>query len=354
MSRRLRGGLRIIDANLNRAREATRVAEEHARFVLDNAALTGRLKAMRHALRELADLADAGSGRLISARDTSGDVGTSLSVPMEMTRATPRDVLAAAFKRLQEALRAIEEHAKVECPAAASKAEALRYEAYAVEAEMLGPRARLASARLCVIVTEALCRGRDVAEVARAAVVGGAEMIQLREKEMDSAPFLAAAKRLRDVTAELGALFIVNDRADVAAAADADGIHVGQTDLPVAQARRLLGGGSIVGVSTHSIDEARRAVAEGADYIGAGAVFATRTRPTQRLAGLDYVRACAAEVRIPFFAIGGITADNLRSVIGAGASRVAVCSAVIGADDVEAAARTIRGLLPRSTDEEPR
>ncbi len=354
MAGRLRGGLRIIDANLNRAREAARVAEEHARFVLDDAVLTTRLKALRHALRELADAANARSGRLLAARDTPGDVGTSLSVPTETRRATPADVLAAALKRLQEALRVIEEHAKIECPAAAPRAEALRYEAYAIEAEMLGPRARLAGARLCVIVTEALCRGRDAAEVARAAVLGGAEIIQLREKAMESSKFFAAAKRLRAVTAELGALFIVNDRADIAAAADADGVHVGQADLPAAEAHRLLGAASIVGVSTHSMDEARRALADGADHIGAGTVFATQTKPAERLAGLDYIRACAAEVGVPFFAIGGITADNLPSVIRAGASRVAVCSAVIGADDVRAAAQSFRRLLPPSSDEDSR
>ena len=351
MAGRLRGGLRIIDANLNRAREAARVAEEHARFVLDDAERAVRLKSLRHALREIADAADAGTGRLLAARDTPGDVGTAISVPAETSRTTPAEVLAAALKRLQEALRVIEEHAKVECPAAAPRAESLRYEAYAIEAEMLGAQARLAAVRLCVIVTAALCRGRDVADVARAAVLGGAEMIQLREKEIESAEFLAAAKRLRAVTAELGALLIINDRADIAAAADADGVHVGQTDLPAAEAHRLLGAGSIVGVSTHSLDEARHAVANGADYIGAGTVFATQTRRAERLSGLDYIRACAAEVRIPFFAVGGISADNVPSVIHAGASRVAVCSAVIGADDVEAAARSIRRLLPTHKEE---
>lgn len=348
---RLRGALRIIDANLNRAREAARAAEEYARFVLDSAETARRLKQLRHKLRDLAETLDAGTGRLIAARDTPRDVGTRISTPSESRRATSADVAAAALKRLEEALRVVEEYAKTRSPDAARSAEALRYEAYAIESELLGPRPRLEGARLYVIVTTALCGGRDAAEVTRSAIGGGAEIIQLREKQMDGAKFLAAAKRLREVTAELGALFIVNDRADVAAASDADGVHLGQADLPCGEARDMLGSGAVVGVSTHSIEQARRAADDGADYIGVGTVFATETKPPDRLAGLEYVRAVADEVTIPFFAIGGINAGNMPSVLEAGADRVAVCSAVIAADDPEAAATEIRGLLPRPASE---
>jgi len=341
-----RSTFRLIDANLNRAREAARVAEEYARFVLDSAEHSRRLKDVRHKLRGLAAVLDAGSGRLLAARDTPGDVGTDIGTPSEAARGSTAEVAAASLKRLEEALRVIEEYAKTERPEAAAAAEALRYETYAIESGLLGPRGRLRDARLYVIVTAGLCRGRDVADVARAAVRGGAEIIQLREKEMEGREFLAAARRLRAATGELGALFIVNDRVDVAAAAGADGVHLGQTDLPPTEARKLLGPGAIIGVSTHSIEEARRAVADGADYIGVGTIFATQTKVPKRLAGLEYVRAVASETRIPGYPIGGMNADTIPSVLEAGGDRAAVCTAIIAADDIEAAARRIRNLLP--------
>jgi len=341
---RWRSTPRILDANLNRAREAARVAEEYARFVQDSAEHSGRLKRVRHALRRLAET--FGTGRLLAARDTPGDVGTRLRAPGEAARAAPASVAAAAFKRLEEGLRAIEEYAKMEHPDAATEAEALRYEVYAIESELLSPRRRVEPARLCVIVTGALCRGRDPAEVARAAIRGGAEMIQLREKELSDADLRAQAGRLREVTAELGALLIVNDRVDIAAASDADGVHLGPDDLPCADARELLGGGALIGMSAPDLAQARRAVEAGADYIGIGSVFPTRTKSAVTVRGTDYVREIAARIDIPAYAIGGINAGNVAEVVAAGGDRVAVCSAVISADDVEAAARAIRRQLP--------
>ena len=363
LTKRWHGVWRIIDANLNRAREAARVAEEYARFVLDSDEYTRRLKELRHRLRELARSLDAGTGRLLAARDTPGDVGTQIGTALEGRRDSDADVAAAALKRLEEALRVIEEYAKIAAPAgtvsgdaapgdAASLAEALRYEVYAIECGLLGRRARLRDARLYVIVTASLCRGRDVADVTAAAIRGGAEIIQLREKELQGGPFLDSAKRLRRVTAEAGALFVVNDRADIAAACDADGVHLGQTDLPCTEARKLLGANAIIGLTTHSIEEARRAEAGGADYIGVGTIFDTQTKAPSRLAGTEFVRATAAEIAIPAFPIGGINAANLPQVIEAGGDRAAVCTAVIAADDVEAAARELRDQLPRPKDVE--
>ena len=344
MTSRLDAVRRILDANVNRAREAARVAEEYARFALESAALSGRLKELRHKLRLLA--AELGGDRLLAARDTPGDVGTTLATEGERSRTSGSDVAAAALKRLQEALRVIEEYAKVDRPSAASAAEALRYEAYAIESDLLAPRRRLADARLYVIVTTALCNGRDPVDVARAAVRGGAGIVQLREKNMDGGEFLALAKRLRAVSSELGALFIVNDRIDIAAASEADGVHLGQTDAPCTEARKLLGSGAVIGVSTHAIEEARRAEADGADYIGVGTIFATQTKTPKRLAGVAYVRAVASEIGIPGYPIGGMKAGVIPSVVEAGGDRVAVCTAIISASDVEAAAREIRALLP--------
>ncbi|MFO7899222.1 MAG: thiamine phosphate synthase [Planctomycetota bacterium] len=341
MAKRLQKTLRVIDANLNRAREAARVAEEYARFGLDADEPARRLKELRHGLGELA----RSFGETARARDTAADVGTAISTPSESARAGPGDVAAAAFKRLGEALRVIEEYAKTGWPEAAKTAESLRYRAYEIEAELL-PARRLVDARLYVIVTTDQCEGRDPAEVTAAAIRGGAGMIQLREKSLDGGAFLELARRLRRITTEAGVPLIVNDRADIAAAAGADGVHLGQTDLPAADARALLGPGAIIGISTHDVGEAQAAEEVGADYLGVGAVFPTDTKAATTEGGLGLVREMAGAATVPFYPIGGIDAENVASVVEAGADRVAVCRALVGAADVEAAARRIRDRLP--------
>jgi thiamine-phosphate pyrophosphorylase len=157
---------------------------------------------------------------------------------------------------------------------------------------------------------------------------------------------LALARRLRDVTQNAGALMIVNDRADVAAIVGADGVHLGQDDLPVAAARRLLRAGAVIGKSTHNIAQARSAVEEGADYIGVGPMFPTQTKQAGPVAGVKYLRQVVSEISLPHVAIGGITAGNVGQLVSAGARRVAVCSAVIAAEDPAAAAAAIRQKLP--------
>jgi thiamine-phosphate pyrophosphorylase len=166
-------------------------------------------------------------------------------------------------------------------------------------------------------------------------------MVQLREKERPSGTLLPLAERLRARCREAGVAFIVNDRVDLALALDADGVHLGQEDLPPRLARPLLRAGMILGVSTHSIEQARAAQAAGADYVAVGSVFPTATKATFDLVGLDLVRQARAAVRAPLIAIGGITADNVGAVIRAGADGVAVISAVCGAADPAAASRRL-------------
>jgi thiamine-phosphate pyrophosphorylase len=336
--------LRIIDANYNRTGEALRVVEEHARFALDSPTWAGALKDMRHrllaAVNDLGVLAD-----LAAHRDTVGDVGTRLTAEFERQRPGARDVVAANVKRACEGLRVLEEYAKMLKPAAASAFETLRYDLYSVEkglAARLAPNERLAAARLYVLITTALCRGRDPEDVARLAIRGGADMIQLREKEMPDGEFLALARKLRELCCEAEALFIVNDRPHIARIVDADGVHLGQDDLPATEARRLLGAEKIIGVSTHSPDQAAAAIKAGASYIGVGPVNATPTKPSAAPVGLGYVGYASRNVEIPFFAIGGVAAATAGGILEAGARRLAVCSAVISADDPESAAAEIK------------
>ncbi|MBX6377239.1 MAG: thiamine phosphate synthase [Clostridia bacterium] len=200
------------------------------------------------------------------------------------------------------------------------------------------------------VITDAhLVPGRDHVALARAAVAGGASAIQLRDKTARVADLCAWARAMADVCRSAGVPFIVNDRTDVALATDADGVHVGQDDLPVALARKILGPSRLLGVSVDNPEEARRAAAAGADYVGAGSVFATATKPDAGpVIGLEGLRAICEAVGIPVIAIGGITAANAAACIAAGAAGVAVVSAVVAAPDVEAATRELAQTVRRA------
>ena len=188
---------------------------------------------------------------------------------------------------------------------------------------------------------------RDEAALLRqveAAVRGGAGVVQLREKHLDDAAFLEEAKRFTALCRRLGAVSIINDRADIALASGADGVHVGQCDLEAGRARALLGPGKILGVSAHSRSEARRAREAGADYLGCGAAFATGTKSDAKPIPRETIRAVTAAVDIPVVAIGGVSRENILELKGLGLAGVAVVSGVFGQPDVEAAARELLEL----------
>lgn len=195
-------------------------------------------------------------------------------------------------------------------------------------------------------IVDPLDTGRSSVELATALLAGGARLLQLRLKDASPRELLEAAVAIRPLARLAGALFFVNDRPDIARAAEADGVHLGQSDLPVAAARRVLAPRQLIGVSTHDLDEARAAAAAGADYIGVGPVFAT-TSKTRPLAprGLDLVRAVRNAVDCPCVAIGGITADTAASVRAAGADAVAMIAALTRATDPAAAVRDVLGRL---------
>ena len=345
-----RRAARVVDANANRAREALRVVEEYARFVLDDRIVTDQVKALRHALA--AALGCVSAEWLVANRDTPGDVGTTLTAPAERRRDTVDDVLHANLKRLQESLRSIEEYGKVLDPALGASAKRLRYEVYDVERRLT---ARCASAarwqdrRLQVLVTASACR-LGLEPTVRGAVDGGADVVQLREKTLTDRDLLERAMAVRAWTRDGGALLVINDRPDVALACGADAVHLGQDDLPVPAARRVVGASVAVGVSTHDVDQLQQALADGADYLGVGPVFASATKSfdPSELAGLDYVRQVADRTSLPWFAIGGIGPDTIDRVIEAGARRVAVAAAVIASDDPCGAARALRDRLDGS------
>jgi thiamine-phosphate pyrophosphorylase len=187
--------------------------------------------------------------------------------------------------------------------------------------------------------------GLALPDLIRSAVAGGVDVVQLREKRLADDELAAVASAAATLCRRLGALLIVNDRPAVAAASGADGIHVGQDDLPAEEVREIVGPAMLVGLSTHSPAEIDAVDPGVVDYIGVGPVHETPTKPGRPAVGLDLVRYAAANATVPFFAIGGLDAGNLGEVLGAGASRVCVLRAITGSADPEAAARELCGIL---------
>ncbi len=337
---------RVMDASANRAREALRVIEDYCRFVLDDAFLTGELKRMRHELSTT--LAALPAALLLEARETLRDVGTAISTSQEHDRPSLLAVAQANLKRLQEALRSLEEFGKLCGPGLGTALEQLRYRGYTVErAIVLGTtaRQRLAEARLYVLLTGSCCKG-GLEWTVRECAAGGASIVQLREKTLTDRELLAQARQVRRSTREAGVLFIMNDRPDIARLAEADGVHLGQDELSVKDARRIVGPDALIGVSTHNIEQVRQAVLDGASYIGVGPTFPSGTKPFAEFAGLDFVRQATAETTLPAFVIGGVNRATIADAVAAGAKRVAVSQAIAEADDPGKAARELLQALP--------
>jgi thiamine-phosphate pyrophosphorylase len=342
--------LRVLDAAANRAREGLRVVEDFVRFSLDDAHLSRLLKELRHELTERLQTLDRLA--LAASRDTPGDVGTRIKTPREQRRRLPQDIVQANCRRVEEALRTLEEFSKLVAsrladPQLPAHLEQLRYRLYTIEkalAATLASRDRLASRDLYLLVTDSLCH-HGIGPAVREALAAGVGIVQLREKDASDRRIIELGGRVREWTHQAGALFIMNDRADVAVLTDADGVHVGQNELSVREARRIVGAQRLIGVSTHTIEQARQAVLDGADYLGVGPVFTSGTKAFEQLAGLDFVRQVAAEITLPWFAIGGISLDNIEGVKSAGARRVAVSGAICSSATPGRTAEEILELL---------
>lgn len=315
---------RILDANLDRSREGLRIIEEWCRFGLNNADLANECKQLRQ------ELARWHTSELRAARDTPGDPGTELTHPQEEQRSGIQQLLQVNFSRVEEALRVLEEYGKIYDPQMGKAFKEMRYRVYALESNLLAYRRyeQLLRSQLYLVTSPK----DNLFAVVEAALQGGLGVVQYRDKTAADGAKLAKVRKLCEICHRYGALLIVNDRVDLAIAAGADGVHLGQEDLPAVEARKLLGPGKIIGRSTTNPQEMQRAVEEGADYIGVGPVYATPTKPNKPAAGLDYVRHAAAKSPIPWFAIGGIDINNLDEVLRAGAERVAVVRAIMDAE----------------------
>lgn len=335
---------RIIDANFNRAREAIRVIEEFCRFALNSEPLTVRAKKIRHEL-SLA-IAKLDADRLISSRDTLGDVGVGRTVDKQLVRGNLRDCFTAGCKRLTEALRVLAETAQMQDRSAAKTIENLRYAAYTLEKDIVlfsDAFEKFKRVRLYIIISSNL--PADVISLTSKCAAGGADCIQLRAKAIEDDKLLAIAVEFVQICKDAGVISIINDRVDVAVASGADGVHLGQNDLPIEQARKIQLAPLIIGKSTHSPKQLRAACEELPTYVALGPVFATETKPAAGAVGLDYVRKATgilAGTGIGNVAIGGITLDNVEDVLRAGAKAIVVCAAVTKVSDPTAACRVLK------------
>lgn len=345
----------LLDANLNRAREGLRVLEDFARFVLQSGSATTGLKNVRHDLVNAERLLYAALPQMMQNRDVAADAGTDITTASESLRESLGDVLAANARRVQEALRSLEEFGKTVSAEFAERIKQLRYKSYSLEQllrqgchfepEKRSARQervlRMANASLYVLLTEARCQ-LPWQEVVEQSLDGGADVIQLREKVLSDTEIVRRGRWIAGACRSKGALFILNDRSDLAIAADADGVHIGQEDAAITTARSIVGDDRLIGVSTHNLEQLKQACSDNADYLGVGPVFTSQTKNFEGFAGLSFVSGACEFADRPWFPIGGISEQNVASVIGAGAERIAVCDAVVSDTHPQAVVRSLR------------
>jgi thiamine-phosphate pyrophosphorylase len=334
---------RVIDSNCNRCAEGLRVLEDIARMILNNEMLSNQFKTIRHSIIEnLYTINDS----LIDRRDTDGDVGASLKPVIEQNALT--SIVRANAKRVEEGLRVIEEMAKLpdfNKILDSNRFKHYRFEVYKLEQSLLSEIWRNAKVKqikgIYAILDTSVLKSKNIMETAKQIISGGAGIIQLRDKSTSTRDLISIATDLQQLCKQNNVLFIINDYLDIALASNADGLHLGQDDLPVTVARRELPIDKIVGCSIQTKEQAIKAISDGADYIAAGSIFPTSTKEDITVVGLDLLKQLKPEISIPLVAIGGIKLDNLEQVIKSGADAVAVISAILESNDIQQATRLL-------------
>ncbi|ABX09250.1 thiamine phosphate synthase [Prochlorococcus marinus] len=319
----------LIDANLDRAREGLRVIEDWCRYGLQRKDLIIIIKDYRHQLGRLHQKTYK------QARSAQTDQGSGLTHEAQNDRISPLQIVSANCARVQEALRVIEEFARNIDPELTKAASKIRYEIYDLEIniqEATSGKKRqkeLSACKLCLITTP----HQELIAKVSAGLKAGVGMVQYRCKKGKDIDKFSEAEKLAVICKDYGALFIVNDRIDIALAVDADGIHIGQEDLPLDIARKLIGPEKLIGVSCHSLEEAQKADKNGSDYIGFGPIFRTTSKPEVAPLGLECLKQISNSINQPCFAIGGINHLNRSKLLSTGVSRIAVIDAIMKAED---------------------
>ncbi|MDG2468918.1 MAG: thiamine phosphate synthase [Pirellulaceae bacterium] len=318
---------RVLDANRNRAIEGLRVLEDFARFGLSNSILSKKTKDFRHSL---STACSEYSDRWLLQRDSQADVGASITAANEYIRPDFASLVVANCSRVSEALRVLEEYSKLLVPELAGIIETLRYEFYELEKSLkqqIRTSDRLEGRQLYVL-TSGCDNEVEFRSRMERLVEAGTHVIQLREKNLADGELLQRAKIAVEICRHGDTLFIVNDRPDIAVMASADGVHLGQDEFSVRDVRLLVPTEMLIGISAHSLGQALEAEKNGADYIGVGPTFPSRTKCFSEYQGTALLAQVAGQVDIPAFAIGGIDLGNLSQVIECGFHRVAVSGAI--------------------------
>jgi len=341
---------RIIDANVSRASESLGVLEDMARLCYDSKSVSEGLRVLKDDIRNsimehMPDCLSQGAlvDDIVFSASQEHDAGR---------RKSALQLLEENFKMVQEALRSIEETLKVINRYELSKVfEGYRFTAYKLEKEFYGlyfqnlKREKLDTDLYC-LTAEEYSLGRSNIEVVKAMLSAGIKIIQYREKEKKMLHKYNECVKIRELTYDAGATFIVNDDVDLAMMVGADGVHIGQDDLPVEKVRELVGEEMIIGVSTHSPRQAQDAISRGADYIGVGPIFSTRTKKDVCApVGLEYLDYAVKNVNIPFVAIGGIKEHNITEIKARGAKMIAMVTEIVGAENIEKKIESIRKKL---------
>ncbi len=347
---------RVLDVNFNRLREGLRVVEDYCRLVCDdNLAL--QIKDLRHDVRSLVD--EKLTLACLAARSSETDIGRKTFTETEARRQDWPAVLRANLKRSQEAARVIEECAKFVGRSQLSRGiKDLRFKLYEVENRILNQRTRKIREwfgidrkipGLYLVLDEEFYTGTDLIADVKAVLGAGISFLQWRQKIGSDSYFLERALEIRALCREFKTPFVVNDRPDIAILTEADILHLGQNDLPIAAARQLVGEMMPIGRSTHSLGQALQAVTEGADYLGFGPIFKTPSkRKPDPAVGLYGLKEMLAQVDLPVVAIGGLDETNLADVVAIGVPAVAVIRAILQADVPAAKVATLKALLKNS------
>jgi thiamine-phosphate pyrophosphorylase len=327
---------RIIDANANRISEGLRTLEDFFRFASPDKELNEKLRILRHDVRDFLKEFD---GIMISSRESLNDNGLILSQSTKIDgRSSRKEFITANFKRIEEALRSVEESLKLISKNDKSKSiEIIRFSVYELEKQALSKLSRNLPEGIYGITAEEFSKGRSNLFVAREMISAGIKVIQYREKEdrKSRKSMLEECRELRKISKDAGALFIVNDYLDIAIISEADGIHCGQNDLTVSDIRQL-SSDLIIGISTETPEQGEKAVSDGADYIGIGPVFKTNTKKDVGApVGLDLLKYATENIKIPFVAIGGIKENNLEQVLKTGTPTIAIITDITEADDIK-------------------
>jgi len=314
---------RILDVNLNRLTESLKLIEDYARFAIEDLSILENIRKLRKSflyIKKTLPIKD-----FILYRHSETDLGRDPEFDA-IPRKSEDDILLANFSRAKESARIIEEILRQKSKELSSSVKSLRFKIYDLEKKITERNKRKFDPRLYVIIDEKYIDKMPLKDMIQILEDNGATMLQLRIKCLPDKIFYTLGEKIRKLVTKPGLKFIVNNRVDIALGVKADGVHLGQEDIPVVKAREILGDGFIIGVSAHNTKEAIRAQKSGADYLGVGAVFPTKTKLDARVCGLEVIREISKRVDIPIIAIGGINNKNYKKVLKAGADGIAIAS----------------------------